>query len=73
MILSNSEPRIGYTIGHRDSRIVHIITCLKDNCVVVGPPPPLHMHVNVYMCIHARVMVVYMYLCCCVYTYCSDK
>ena len=38
MILSNSEPRIGNKTDHWDSRIVHIIKCLKTNCVVVDPP-----------------------------------
>ena len=30
VILSSSEPRIGHKSGHRYSRIVHIIKCLKD-------------------------------------------
>ena len=41
MILSNSEPHIGYKTGHRDSWIVHIIKCLKDKLCCSWPPPPL--------------------------------
>ena len=39
MILSNREPRIGYNTGHWDSRIVHIIKCLKDKLCCCWPPP----------------------------------